>query len=171
MANPDPFGVQEELAQCRTLFCQFQDSIAANKEEMREAYLQVARETLQDQLSSTDFPEELSEWVVETVDTVYRNLYNAVFTPLARMTPKEAEVLAKVLKTTADIAEKFRRIQEGTVVQLDYNERMTQAMMQFIVRIVLPYVPLDKRPSLAYAAQQFLPALKGERVIIDAAGD
>ena len=159
LKDPDPYNLVRELAQCRTLAIEFRDAITANKAEMRDAFLKVASEAYQERLGEMHIPEEHVKSIAEAADKSYRRVYDAVFNPLSRMTANEAATMAKVIKTTAEISEKYQKIQDGFTVKVEYNDKLHQALMQFIVNVVLPYVPLEQGAMVAAAASNFFPAL------------
>ena len=159
----DPFNILNELARCRTLLCQFQDSLQANKEEARDAFLQVAGENFKSQLEVEGLEDTYIDSIMGLANNSYSSVYDAIFQPLSRMTYREAEAMTKILKTTAEIAEKYHNIQDGVTVKIDYNnQKLVQAMIQFIMKIIMPNIPIQLRPQIALAARNFFPALSGE---------
>lgn len=160
----DPVNILNELARCRVLLDQFSDSLAANKEDMRDSFLKVASENLESQLDVEGIDDEYKDIILKMANESYSRVYEVIFQPLSRMNYREAEAMAKILKTTSEIAEKYHHIHDGVTIKIDYNEKLTQAMMQFLLKIVMPNIPVQLRANVAFKARQFFPSLNGEVV-------
>lgn len=143
-------NVSGELARCRTLAEEVNDSIQSNSKEQAQIYFNLVFDMMAD-----NEDEETCHRILKIV----KEAYTAVFQPLSRITIKEAEVMLKILKTSAEIAEKYRKIQEQMALNVSYDEAVQDIFIKFMVQAVIPYVPIDSRGDVALRMRAFIPKL------------
>ena len=146
-------NVSGELARCRTLAEEVNDSIQANSKGQAEIFFQLVFDMLAD-----NEDEETCHRILK----ILKEAYFAVFQPLSRITIKEAECMLKILKTSAEIAEKYRKIQEQMALNVSYDEAVQNLFIKFMVQVVIPYVPVDSRGDVALRMRAFIPMLSEE---------
>lgn len=150
MNDPDALSISKELAMNRTLALEFRSSIERNKKEQAETFFDIINSIFEAELD-----EESCQKALETV----KNTYNAVFQPLSNLTVKEAETMMRIYKTSAEIAEKARKIQENITVKLEMSPELQNTLVNFVVTAVMPYVPLDLRGKMSQSVMAILPQI------------
>ena len=71
----------------------------------------------------------------------------------------EASALAKMYEGVGRVAEKMKKLEDGLVLKVDYGAELLEILSILVVKIVLPYVPVDLRLQCAKEADEVLPML------------
>lgn len=148
--DPDIQNLSGELARCRTLAEEFNDSLQANSKEQAQVFFDLVYAMMSD---------NEDEDTCHRMNKIIQEAYKAVFQPLSRLNAKDAEVMLKILKTSAEIAEKYRKIQDNMTLNINYDATIQDILVKFIVQVVMPYVPVDSRGDLALRMKAFIPKM------------
>lgn len=170
----DPFGMSGELAAARALIVEFRQAIEANSKEMVAEFLRRLQMTVHSAVVSClghamGVPDEdraadrrlqsMAQAVAGSVEGQTLWHYQEIFGEIGRISPEQARTMAQLLKTSGDVAEKWRKAAEETTLRVVYDAQTLEMMAKFLALSVLPYVDSRQKEIIGYQAAQFLGAL------------
>jgi len=115
-----------------------------------DSWSKFVEDALQETISNTDHN------LVATIKDHYR-LHNGSLSRNIRI--DEASALAKMYEGVGRVAEKMKKLEDGLVLKVDYGAELLEILSILVVKIVLPYVPVDLRLQCAKEADEVLPML------------
>lgn len=156
----DPSNTTSEMAALRALIVEFRQSLEIGTAERAqqfftavEAGLALAVSMLTIQNPHQD-PEPLDQLAARALEEV-KLQYSLAFPISSRISAKEAEVMAKMIKMTVDAAEKYRKILDSSTLLVRWDNDLLRTLEAF-VRHILPAIHPEDRAAVMDRASSFV---------------
>lgn len=160
--NPDPFNLQDEMAQLRTLLVEVRESLDAGAVDLLLQFGELVKAHLrQYMVEDLELDVDEADQLAEVMSTKAVEAHASVYGMKARISTKEAVDIAKVVESLSKVAERYKKMSDGVVLRINYDNRVVEAMTKFVVQVVLRHVPLQHRRQIAASARAFLPNIQG----------
>ena len=141
MALKDPFGLQTELAQLRTLLVEHRESMSKHRPDYVDAFIEDVSTRgaalLNAKLEGKVSPETTGK-LLKLLGPVLKEVYQSYVGEISDLTTDEMQALAGLVKDIAYTAEKAKKIADGITISVDIKAEM---LTNFIREFILPNVP------------------------------
>lgn len=165
--NPDPFNLQDEMAQLRTLLVEIRETLDNEGAGRLLEFGEITKTYVKSYLKSEqELEDEDAEELAETLSTKAVEAHANVYGIKSKITTKEAVDIAKVVESLSKVAERYKKMSDGVVLRINYDNRVVEAMTKFVVQVVLRHVPLQHRRQIAASAKAFLPNIQGSQDLL-----
>lgn len=157
-SRPDPFNLQGEMAQLRTLLVETREGLEDSTIAKQLEFGQVVEAMCLAQLTDVEeWDEEEARPLAAKLADIASEALGAVFGTRVRMTPKDAVDIAKVVESLSKVSERYKKMADGVVLNIKYDNELSEMMSRFVVHVIMRYIPVSKRDAVAAAARAFLP--------------
>jgi len=170
--DPDPWSLNAEQAELRTLRVELRESIEMNNQANRNRFyidlaMMIARHLGRSSWvrnSCNDDRAEIMKFIRATAQELLpgiRDEFEASFGEYTRITVEQAKAMAILMDSSGKMAERHRKMAGQTKALVKYDGQIIDFLIQFVAQVVIPNVTsLQERAQIATAANTWMPQVK-----------
>lgn len=159
----------------RTYLVEFRQSIEHRKLERVANFARQCAHRLKsyfERIPELEGELELDAKDIQQIEDLMVQLYAANFGEVsAALTPTDMTVLTKAIQAISQIAERAKKIEDGITLKLEWSKDLAEKLGKFIVQVVFPHIPVERRMDIAADARKFFSSTVGNQMALTAVQD
>lgn len=172
--DPDPWSLNSEQAELRTLRAELRHSIEMSNVENRNKYYVDVAMHIARYLSKLQWVKDscgndrnnIMQFIRATAEDLLPGIkseFEARFGEYTRITTEQAKAMALLMDASGKMAERHRKMAEQTKGLVKYDNQILDFLIQFVSQVVIPNVTsIQERAQIATAFNTWMPLKMAE---------